>query len=95
MEADLLLTHGLLDELRLWVHPFMLGAGGVGDLLFRLDRVVQFELARAPRRCPQGNVVLTYRVAWSTRPAGEECATGVGHALLGRREPQRPAQLLA
>ena len=25
--TDLLLTHRLLDELRLWVHPFMLGSG--------------------------------------------------------------------
>jgi hypothetical protein len=25
--SDLLLEHGLLDELRLWVDPFMLGTG--------------------------------------------------------------------
>jgi hypothetical protein len=30
-----LLDHGLLDELRLWVHPFMLRSGGPQDLLFR------------------------------------------------------------
>ena len=26
--TDVLLEHGLLDELRLWVHPFMVGRGG-------------------------------------------------------------------
>ena len=30
----LLLEHGLLDELRLWVHPLLLGRGEPGDLLF-------------------------------------------------------------
>lgn len=30
-----LLEAGLLDELRLWVHPQLVGSGGIGDLLFR------------------------------------------------------------
>jgi dihydrofolate reductase len=30
-----LLEAGLLDELRLWVHPQFVGRGGVGELLFR------------------------------------------------------------
>ena len=32
--SRLLLQHGLLDELRLWVHPLILGRGSIGDLLF-------------------------------------------------------------
>jgi dihydrofolate reductase len=60
--TDLLLTHGLLDELRLWVHPFMLGKGNPGDLLFRSERAGQFELADTTQLA-SGNVVLTYRVA--------------------------------
>jgi dihydrofolate reductase len=60
--TDLLVRHGLLDELRLWVHPFMLGAGGAGDLLFRPERTGHFELADATPLA-SGNVVLTYRVS--------------------------------
>jgi dihydrofolate reductase len=59
--TDLLLAHGLLDELRLWVHPFMLGAGNPGDLLFRPARAGQFELTDTTSLA-SGNVVLTYRV---------------------------------
>ena len=59
--TDLLLEHGLLDELRLWVHPFMLGAGDASDLLFRPARAKQFELADATP-LSSGNVVLTYHV---------------------------------
>ena len=33
--TDLLLEHGLLDELRLWVHPFLIGSGEPSDLLSR------------------------------------------------------------
>jgi dihydrofolate reductase len=60
--TDLLLAHGLLDELRLWVHPFMLGTGDASDLLFRPERAAQFELADVTRLA-SGNVVLTYHVA--------------------------------
>lgn len=60
--TDLLLAHGLLDELRLWVHPFMLGSGTPNDLLFRPERRAQFELSEtAP--LASGIVVLTYQVA--------------------------------
>jgi dihydrofolate reductase len=60
--TDLLLAHGLLDELRLWVHPFMLGTGNPADLLFRPDRAAHFDLVdTAP--LSSGNVILTYRVA--------------------------------
>jgi len=60
--TDLLLANGLLDELRLWVHPFLLGKGSAGDLLFRPDRAGQFELVDATPLA-SGNVVLTYRTA--------------------------------
>jgi dihydrofolate reductase len=40
-----LLAADLLDELRLWVHPFLFGAGGPQDLLYRQDTVARFDLA--------------------------------------------------
>jgi riboflavin biosynthesis pyrimidine reductase len=60
--TDLLLAHGLLDELRLWVHPFMLGSGNANDLLFRPQRAGRFELADATPLA-SGTVVLTYHLA--------------------------------
>ena len=59
--TDLLLGHDLLDELRLWVHPFMLGTGEPRDLLFRPERTGRFGLADVTPLA-SGNVVLTYRV---------------------------------
>jgi dihydrofolate reductase len=60
--TDLLLTHGLLDEFRLWVHPFMLGSGRPSDLLFRPERTGRFELVDTTP-LTSGNVVLTYHLA--------------------------------
>ena len=57
--TDLLLEHGLLDELRLWVHPFMVGRGSVSDLLFRDGRAAHFDLAGS-EALASGIVVLTY-----------------------------------
>jgi dihydrofolate reductase len=57
--TDALLEHGLLDELRLWVHPFMVGRGGASDLLFRDGRAAHFELANS-EALASGIVVLTY-----------------------------------
>lgn len=59
--TDLLLASGLLDEPRLWVHPFMLGKGEASDLLFRADHAGQFDLVQATPLA-SGNVVLTFRV---------------------------------
>jgi riboflavin biosynthesis pyrimidine reductase len=59
---DVLLANGLLDELRLWVPPFMLGKGAASVLLFRAERAGQFDLVQATPLA-SGNVVLTYRVA--------------------------------
>jgi dihydrofolate reductase len=57
--TDLLLTHGLLDELRLWVHPFMLGSGNPSDLLFRPERAGHFEPADS-ETLESGIAILTY-----------------------------------
>jgi len=56
-----LLEAGLLDELRLWVHPFFVGAGGPQDLMYRDSRFARFALAEA-RPLKSGIVVLTYDV---------------------------------
>ena len=59
-----LLEHGLLDELRLWVHPLFVGRAKVDDLMFRPTATAQMELA-GTLALNTGIVILTYRV-----PAG-------------------------
>ncbi|TDD27135.1 dihydrofolate reductase [Actinomadura sp. KC06] len=56
-----LMEHGLLDELRLWVHPFFVGTGGGDGLLFREGTRAMFELVEA-RTYPSGIVLLSYRL---------------------------------
>jgi dihydrofolate reductase len=56
-----LLEHGLLDELRLWVHPLFLGRGAADSLLFRPAATAQLELA-GTLALNTGIVILTYRV---------------------------------
>ena len=56
----LLLEHGLLDELRLWVHPLIVGDGSPSDLLFGAAPAVGFELADATT-LGDGIVILSYR----------------------------------
>jgi dihydrofolate reductase len=58
----LLLQHDLLDELRLWVHPLILGSGSRSDLLFGEAPVTHFELTDATP-LSNGNVVLSYQIA--------------------------------
>ena len=41
------LEHGLLDELRLWVHPLIVGSGSPSDLLFGTAPAVGFRLTDA------------------------------------------------
>jgi len=55
-----LMAAGLLDELRLWVHPFFTGTGTAGDLLYRTGSSGSFELADSTR-LDSGIVILTYR----------------------------------
>jgi len=52
---------GLLDEIRLWVHPLMVGRGDPSDLLFREGTAGQFELADV-KSLASGIVILSYRV---------------------------------
>jgi dihydrofolate reductase len=42
--STLLMEHGLLDELRLWIHPLFVGTGTGGDTLFPKGPPAQFEL---------------------------------------------------
>lgn len=58
--SRLLLEHGLLDELRLWVHPLILGRGSPSDLLFGPSPTVAFHLTDATT-LSDGAVILTYR----------------------------------
>jgi dihydrofolate reductase len=63
-----LLAAGLLDRLRLWVHPFLIGRGGPADLLYRDTPTTAFDLDEATT-LDSGIVVLDYRVSQSaTQP---------------------------
>jgi len=57
--SRLLLEHGLLDELRLWVHPLIVGTGSPSDLLFGEVPAIAFNLIDATT-LSDGVVVLTY-----------------------------------
>jgi dihydrofolate reductase len=54
-----LLEHGLLDELRLWVHPLFVGSGGPEALIYRDGPPATFEL-RDTITMASGIVVLIY-----------------------------------
>jgi dihydrofolate reductase len=56
-----LLEHGLLDELRLWVHPLFVGRATADDLMFRPAATAQLELV-GTLALNTGTVILTYRV---------------------------------
>jgi dihydrofolate reductase len=56
-----LVEHGLLDELRLWVHPFFVGRGSPPDLLFREGAATELELVEATPLA-SGIVILTYNL---------------------------------
>jgi dihydrofolate reductase len=58
--SRLMLEHGLLDELRLWVHPLIVGSGSPSDLLFGRAPAVGFELADVTT-LSDGIVILSYR----------------------------------
>jgi dihydrofolate reductase len=55
-----LMDHGLLDELRLWVHPFFVRRGGPQDLLFREGPLTELDLVDT-RTLGSGVVILFYR----------------------------------
>jgi dihydrofolate reductase len=55
-----LLERGMLDELRLWIHPLFVRAGGPGDLIYRDGPLARFTLTdTTPLK--NGDVILTYR----------------------------------
>jgi dihydrofolate reductase len=54
-----LMAAGLLDELRLWLHPFFVGTGTASDLLYRAGSTGSFELADSTS-LDSGIVILTY-----------------------------------
>jgi dihydrofolate reductase len=56
-----LLEAGLMDRLRLWLHPVLHGRGGPGDLLYRDMSAARFVLEQATR-LESGIVILDYRV---------------------------------
>lgn len=58
--SRLLLEHGLLDELRLWMHPLILGTGSPSDLLFGEAPAVGFRLADATT-LSNGVVIINYQ----------------------------------
>ena len=58
--SRLLLEHGLLDELRLWIHPLILGQGTPSDLLFGAAPSVGFRLTDATT-LSDGTAILSYR----------------------------------
>jgi dihydrofolate reductase len=55
-----LMAEGLLDELRLWIHPFFVGTGTAGDVLYRAGSSGRFELADVVRM-DNGIVILSYQ----------------------------------
>jgi dihydrofolate reductase len=54
-----LLAAGLIDELRLWVHPFFVGAASTDDLLFRPGGLASFRLVDTTS-LDSGIVILSY-----------------------------------
>lgn len=67
--SRLLLEHELLDELRLWVHPLIVGSGSPDDLLFGRSPAVGFELADVTT-LSDGIVILSYRTDRTLNRAG-------------------------
>ncbi|HEX3788652.1 MAG TPA: dihydrofolate reductase family protein [Pseudonocardiaceae bacterium] len=56
-----LLANGLLDELRLWVHPFFVGVAGGADLLFRPSQQARFDLVDTTT-LKNGIAILSYQI---------------------------------
>ena len=56
-----LMAAGLLDRLRLWVHPFFVGRGGPEGLLYRAIPTTLFDLDQVTT-LDSGIVVLDYRI---------------------------------
>jgi dihydrofolate reductase len=57
--SRLMLEHGLLDDLRLWVHPLIVGRGSSTDLLFGQSPAVGFNLVGSTT-LSNGIIILNY-----------------------------------
>jgi riboflavin biosynthesis pyrimidine reductase len=57
--ARTLLRHDLLDELILWVHPMLAGAGTIGDMIFTEELNTRLALLDV-QRLGSGVVLLSY-----------------------------------
>ena len=57
--GETLLQNGLLDELRLWVHPVVAGVGEPGDMLLRQKNTARLRLLDT-KAFESGVVVLSY-----------------------------------
>lgn len=55
-----LMREGLLDELRLWVHPIFVGTGTPDDLIYRAGSAGRFQSPDVTR-LDSGVVILSYR----------------------------------
>ena len=55
-----MLRHGLLDELRLWIHPLFVGAGGPTGLIFREGSAARLRLADT-KILKNGHIVASYQ----------------------------------
>jgi len=55
-----LIEHGLLDELRVWLHPILVGRGEVGDLLIGPRATAKLKLTDL-KRYNSGLLILTYQ----------------------------------
>jgi dihydrofolate reductase len=58
--STLLMQHGLLDQLRLWIHPLFVGAGSADDVLFPKGPPTQFDLIDSTI-LKSSMVILTYQ----------------------------------
>ena len=59
--STLLMQNGLLDELRLWIHPLFLGKGSTDDVLFPKGPPTQFVLTDSTI-LNSGTALLSYRL---------------------------------
>jgi dihydrofolate reductase len=60
--STLLMEHGLLDELRLWIHPLFVGKGSAEDVLFPKGPPTHFELTDVTA-LESSMVIVSYRLA--------------------------------
>jgi dihydrofolate reductase len=60
--STLMMENGLLDEIRLWIHPLFVGRGSVDDVLFPKGPPTQFVLTDSTI-LTSGMAILSYRIA--------------------------------